>query len=82
MKDKAFMEGFLQFLRSKYGSAGQKPSGTMYGNTPRMPLFEEAATQEFPEEMMQPQQPQMGPDQLGMEMNQLFPQVRDPMRMN
>lgn len=97
MNEKDFMKGFLQFLQAKYGAPERKPSTQMYGNTPRMPLFQEeiepgGPQMEMPQgmqqgmqgmqQMAQPPQAPMQPQQLGQEMNQMFPMRRDPLRMN
>lgn len=82
---KAFLEGFLQYLQSYYGSAGKPKPSTMYANKPTIPLFDQTGGQEIPN--MNPpqqggmqQQPQQ-PSDLSAELNTMFPR-RDMARMN
>lgn len=60
---KAFLEGFLQYLQSYYGVAGKPKPSTMYSNKPTIPLFDETGGQEIPN--FAPPQPGMQGQQPG-----------------
>lgn len=65
---KAFLEGFLQYLQSYYGAAGTPKPSTMYSNKPNIPLFDKTGDNKFPEMPPQPQgmgQPGMGQPGMG-----------------